>query len=93
MCDVASAGFAPDATERLIEKFGPVARVTVDTHRSQARNRDEAVNRLTEILVVAARPPVVRRATRPKKGAVERRLEAKRATSERKAGRQWKADD
>lgn len=93
LCDLASAGFAPAATQRLIDRFGPVARVVVDTHRSQARNRDEAVTRLTDTLVTAARPPTIRRPTRPRKGAVERRLEVKRATSDRKSARRWKPDD
>ena len=55
--------------------------------RSQARNRELALERLARRLssaLVVRRP---RRATRPTKGSVERRLTSKRARSERKRNR------
>lgn len=46
--------------------------------RSQARNRDDALGRLVELIrEAAAPPPKPRIATKPTKGAVRRRLDAK----------------
>jgi ribosome-associated protein len=52
--------------------------------RTQARNREEALERLVELLRRAATPPKPRRATRVPAGAKEKRLEAKRRSGERK---------
>ena len=69
-------GIEAEVRDRLVTKLGPVIRVVVDQHRSQARNReralDEVEKRLCEALVEAA----PRKPTRPRRGAVERRLEA-----------------
>ena len=62
--------------------------ITARNHRSQALNRAEAVARLTELLKKAlAPPPRPRRATRPTRRAVERRLEDKKRRGAHKAVR------
>lgn len=62
--------------------------VVAEEHRSQWRNRQAALERLRELLRQAiAPPPPPRRATRPSRGAVERRLVAKRQRAARKAQR------
>ncbi|MEY4807342.1 MAG: hypothetical protein RLZZ206_1731 [Cyanobacteriota bacterium] len=62
--------------------------VVAEEHRSQWRNRQAALERLRELLRQAiAPPPPPRRATRPSRGAVERRLVAKRQRAGRKAQR------
>ena len=62
--------------------------VVVEEHRSQWRNRQAAVERLLALLRQAITPPPPpRRATRPTRGSVERRLVAKRQRSGRKAQR------
>jgi ribosome-associated protein len=80
-------GIADDIRERLVARLGPRLRVVVDRHRSQARNRERALDemeiRIREALVVQRS----RRPTRPRRGAVERRLEAKRQKGARKAER------
>ena len=80
-------GIADDIRERLVSRLGPRLRVVVDRHRSQARNRERALDemelRIREALVVQRS----RRPTRPRRGAVERRLEAKRQQGARKAER------
>ena len=53
-------------------------------HRSQEQNRRDAVERLTELLRQAARPPRPRRPTRPTLASKRRRLEGKRHRSETK---------
>lgn len=46
--------------------------------RSQARNREDARERLQELVAQAAKPPPPKRKkTRPTKGAIERRLKTK----------------
>ncbi|MCW2273817.1 ribosome-associated protein [Rhodoblastus acidophilus] len=56
--------------------------------RTQELNRADALERLAELVREAAKPPPpVRRATRPTKGSVERRLEAKKTRSLHKQGR------
>jgi ribosome-associated protein len=88
-CDLALCGFAEVLTNRLIAKLGPVVQISVSETRSQTRNRDIAEQRLVETLTAAAVVPRARRATRPRKGAVENRLATKRKTSERKSNRSW----
>lgn len=62
---------------------GGVLTITASEHRSQLRNRQAAASRLTAILTEAtAPPPAPRRATRPSRGARERRLAAKKQRSE-----------
>ena len=71
----------------LVERLGPVVRAVAEDTRSQARNRDLAFERLAAKVaaaLVVARP---RRTTRPSRGAVERRLQAKRRTAELKRRR------
>lgn len=78
----------PTLVARVLEKLGDELRVTTQEHRSQQRNREACRSKAIEIIDDAARrPPAPRRATRPTKGSVERRLDAKRRSSETKRGR------
>jgi ribosome-associated protein len=56
-------------------------------HRTQAQNREDARERLVELVRQAARRPTRRRPTRPTRAAKERRVETKRQQSERKQSR------
>mgnify|MGYP005610673099 FL=1 len=56
-------------------------------HRSQEQNREAALTRLHEIVNSVARPPRVRRATKPTFGSKQRRLEGKSQRSEIKTSR------
>jgi ribosome-associated protein len=59
--------------------------VTAAEHRSQLQNRRAAEARLVAVLAAAIAPPArTRRATRPSRGAVERRLDTKRHRSQTK---------
>jgi ribosome-associated protein len=76
------------ALERVQTALGDTLRVTSQTHRSQWRNRQDCLARAGALLDDAARPPdPERRSTRPTRGAVERRLDAKRRESHKKQGR------
>lgn len=67
---------------RRLSKDG-VLMIEASRFRSQDRNREDARDRLKELILEAALPPPPpRRKTRPTKGSVERRLKAKSGRSE-----------
>jgi ribosome-associated protein len=72
---------------RRLTKDGVLV-LTAQRFRTQELNRADAFERLTELVAEAAKPPPpVRRPTRPTRGSVERRLEAKKTRSLHKQGR------
>ena len=86
--DVAtSTAFSDAQRERILAKLGPVVRTGAADSRSQTRNRELALERLAGKLAEALHVDPVRRPTRPTKGSVRRRLDAKRQAGERKAMR------
>jgi ribosome-associated protein len=58
-----------------------------DATRSQAKNRDDCIERLRELVLRAVTVPKKRKKTRPSKAAREKRLKAKREQSEKKQRR------
>ncbi len=83
-----SASLTARQRELITERCGgPVVRAIAQDARSQARNRELAVERLSERLREALKLRRARRPTRPSKGAKERRLKAKRVRSENKQSR------
>ncbi|PSK86526.1 ribosome-associated protein [Murinocardiopsis flavida] len=73
---------------------GGVLTVTVQQHRSQARNRELARERLRALVAGAAAPPgPKRKATRPSRGAKERRIAAKKHRSRAKRLRSGPSED
>ena len=62
-------------------------------HRSQERNRQEAVERLIALVRQAAAPPRPRRPTRPSAAARARRLESKKLHARLKRQRRRPAED
>lgn len=62
-------------------KEGAVVIFVQDT-RSQARNRELARERLTELIIAATHVPKRRRATKPTYGSVKRRLAGKKERGE-----------
>jgi ribosome-associated protein len=77
---------------RKLTKEG-VAIIFSEKFRSQDRNREDARERLKELILEANQPPPPpRRKTRPTKGSIERRLKAKAGRGEIKKGR-GKVDD
>lgn len=61
--------------------------ITARRHRSQTRNREDAIERLVGILRKAAKRPRSRKKTKPSRAAVEHRLEEKRQQAEKKRRR------
>jgi ribosome-associated protein len=86
--DVA-ASRAPGPRQRavLLDRLGPVVRVVVTTERSQARNRELALERLRARVAASLRINPPRRPTRPTRASQERRLDSKRRHAERKRQR------
>jgi ribosome-associated protein len=84
---VASTSLAPRQKELLLERLGPVVRATAADSRSQARNRELALERLRTRLEDALRVDLPRRSTKPSRAAKEARLDSKRRRSARKQDR------
>lgn len=61
--------------------------ITAQRFRTQERNRDDAIERLVELVRAAAERPIPRRPTKPTKASKVRRLEGKRTRSGVKAAR------
>ena len=73
---------------------GDTLAVTASERRSQLRNREAARERLAGLVARALEPPPPpRRATRPSRGATERRIESKKRRSATKRTRRAGADD
>jgi len=67
--------------------------VAASEYRAQLRNREAARRRLAQLLREALAPPPRRRgATKPTRGSVERRLQAKKVRSRTKANRRSASD-
>ncbi|MGN6747836.1 MAG: alternative ribosome rescue aminoacyl-tRNA hydrolase ArfB [Xanthobacteraceae bacterium] len=79
-----SPSLPPDVRSRLERLAGSrltregVIVITAQRHRAQARNREDALARLVDLIRRAALPPVKRRVTKPPAAARERRIESKK---------------
>ena len=67
--------------------------LTSQRHRRQSRNVSDSREKLRDLILAVATPPTPRKRGKPKRGAVERRLQDKRERSERKQRRSFRADD
>ena len=86
--DVAGSPSLTDAQRaRAMARVGPRLTAVAQDARSQARNRQLALERLRSRLATALAVPRTRRATKPTRAARRQRLEAKRRQSQRKAQR------
>ncbi len=94
----ASSALPPALKARAVERLAGrlvegVLTVTASEHRSQLRNREAAAARLAALLTQAISPPPrSRRATRPSRGAVERRIAEKKRRGQIKRGRRGDTD-
>ena len=89
--DVRASSLPPDVKDRLLAM--PASRVTADgvllidsrEHRTQARNREAARERLVALIAQAAKKPRRRKKTKPRPGSREKRLESKKLRGQVKA--------
>ena len=97
--DVSASSLPADMKQRLVTLAGSrltgegVLLIDSREHRTQAQNREAARARLVALLQAAARRPKTRRPTKPRAGAREKRLAAKKRRGEIKAGRRGPASD
>ncbi len=83
-----SPSLPEDVKQRLVRLAGKrmteVGVLVIDARRfrTQERNRQDARDRLAELVRAAARKPRIRKPTRPTAAAKERRMDAKRQRSE-----------
>jgi ribosome-associated protein len=92
--DVDSSETLSDEQRALLRrKLGDRVTAVAQDARSQARNRELALERLREKIAAGLRRPKPRRPTKPSRAARERRLEGKRRQSQRKAQRRRPSED
>jgi ribosome-associated protein len=84
---VASGALTDEQKRRIITRAGARVTAVAQDERSQARNRELALERLARRLASALAVRRPRRPTRPTKGSVDRRLTSKARQAERKRGR------
>jgi ribosome-associated protein len=97
--DVRRSPNLPDEVRRRLERMAG-SRLTRDgvlvlqaqSHRSQKRNREEALARLVDLIRDAARPPVPRKKTKPTRASKQRRLDSKKKHGLLKALRRSSSD-
>jgi ribosome-associated protein len=87
---LASPSLPADVRERLLARYRP--RLTADgemlivsqRYRDQGRNVEDCLGKLRELLATVSVAPKKRRPTRPGRAAKQRRLDSKRAESQKK---------
>jgi ribosome-associated protein len=82
-----SPSLGPRQRERLRTRLGPIVRAVAADTRSQAQNRELALERLAARLAAGLRVERPRRPTKPTTAARTSRLEAKRHRGQVKRGR------
>ena len=82
-----SAALTDAQRQRLRARHGDRVTAVAQDARSQARNRELALERLRQKLAAGLLVPKRRRGTRPTRAAKERRLESKKRKAERKRQR------
>ena len=98
--DVAASSLPPNVKARLLaQRDGRITAegvviIKAQQHRTQEKNRSDAIARLQAMVDEAAAPlPPPRRATKPTRGSQRRRLEGKSLRGDIKAGRGKVRDD
>jgi ribosome-associated protein len=89
----ATSALTETQKRRVIAKAGSVLTAVAQDERSQARNRELALERLRARLSHALEVPRARRATKPTAASKARHVEAKRRLSRRKRDRRRPVDD
>ncbi len=88
-----------EVKQRLLKLAGSrasnegVMLIEAQRFRSQHRNREDAVDRLLQLIRLAAEKPKKRRKTRPSRSSVQRRLNAKQRRSKLKSNRRTPRPD
>jgi ribosome-associated protein len=89
--DIAASSLPPRYKEELLKlrdhriSDDGVITIKAQQYRSQEQNREDAFNRLRELIQSVAIPRKKRRATKPTKGSQNRRIESKKKQGRLKA--------
>lgn len=80
--------------ERYANRINDAGELTLasDSHREQARNVRDCLEKLRAMIASVAKRPVKRKRTKPSRGAIEARLAAKKQRAERKRNRRPPTD-
>jgi ribosome-associated protein len=89
----ASEALSDEQKRRIIARLGPRVVAVAQEARSQARNRELALERLQRRLTGALAVARPRRPTRPTDASRRRRLDSKRRQAQRKSERRRPEDD
>jgi ribosome-associated protein len=89
----ASHALTEEQKRRIVSRYGPRVVAVAQDARSQARNRELALERLQRRLTGALTVQRPRHATRPTQASVRRQSERKRRQSERKRARRRPAGE
>lgn len=94
-----SAALGPDDRAWVIAKLASRLTnagellVVSSTYRTQGANRQDALDRLAEVVRTALVRPRKRKKTKPSKAAKQRRIQAKKNRSQTKANRRFRSDE
>lgn len=89
----ASAALSESEKERILAKLAPrltkeqVLQLQCDEHRSQHKNKERVIKRFLELIENALKVPKKRKATKPSRASVEKRLQHKKKAAQKKANR------
>ncbi len=89
-----SKALTPNQKKRVYRQIGSkltrdnILQLSCDESRSQHRNKDLVIKRFLETMRTGLRVPKIRRKTKPKRSAIEKRLKSKKRNAEKKARRQ-----
>ena len=81
--DIRASSLPEELKQRLLQRADQritregVVVIKAQQHRSQEQNRDDALERLRELIVAASIVPRKRRPTKPTRGSQQKRLEGK----------------
>jgi ribosome-associated protein len=95
----ASRSLPDDVRRRFLAKYGNRLTgdgeliVTSQRFRDQGRNVADALEKLRAMLAAVATPPKIRKPTKPSRGSIARRIQAKQIGSKKKQMRRKVADE
>ena len=96
---VATPSLPEGVRRRFVERYGNRINgagelvIAADEHREQSRNLSASYERLRQMILAVLTPPRRRIKTRPSRGSVERRIQSKLRSSEKKQQRRFRPED